>query len=240
MVIKLTINGKEIPNGNEKDLEDTDAESITCEKARGRDQDWWDVHRQDFREMKICSTCYDLYGFLDYRGYRLYQKSDCQRNKFSYRKWDMLDFNEAITLCYCCGKEVLQSGSKFSCWFCSDCEKLLSEFKSMYRMVIPIGRHSFMAGIIVKGSHLLHNKDALQNWVSAIKALGNRMDVLFNWRTRMMQENFKILGLTDDILLFDYLSARDYLPTKDNAVRGLVEFFIAWEKNTMIPSAGKV
>jgi hypothetical protein len=184
---------------------------------------------KNYRGMKICSTCYDLYGFFDYGGKCFYQKSDCQPHKDD-PKWSYKpDFNEAITLCYCCGQEVLSSGSKFSVWFCRDCQELLKEFKSLYRVVIPIGRHSIMAGIVLKGEDI-QNQDAVTQFCNSFNTLFNRIDVLDSWRTWIMQENFKILSLKDDVLLLDYLSARDYLPIKDRAVKGLVEFFIAWKK----------
>lgn len=212
MVIKLTINGKEIS----RTLVDSSVETYV-----------------GYSKIKICSVCYDLYGFWNYNDDPtvFYQKCDCQPKKGDIKwetKWGVFDFNEVVTLCYCCGQELLKSGSKFSVWFCDECKKRIMEFNSQFKMaIIPIGRHSFMAGIMVKHEDL-QNQEIRTQFCNAIVALFDRMKILYNWKEHIMQGNFRTLGLTEDVLITEYLSTRDLLPSKDEAAKGMFEFF---EKN---------
>ena len=59
-----------------------------------------------------------------------------------------LDFPTAAELCRCCGLELLQSGCKWSVWFCNDCKpRVLKLNQSVGAWVIPIRRHSLMHGL---------------------------------------------------------------------------------------------
>ena len=58
---------------------------------------------------------------------------------------DGRDFNKAYETCYCCGLEVLESGSKWSPFFCQDCKKAIFQFNdAVGTCVIPLGDTHFM------------------------------------------------------------------------------------------------
>ena len=66
--------------------------------------------------------------------------------------WERYDYNANLELCACCKLEALPSGSRFSVWFCKDCkERALDLNTRVGKCVIPIGRHSLMAGIGIRG-----------------------------------------------------------------------------------------
>ncbi|HVA10428.1 MAG TPA: hypothetical protein VNG12_27250, partial [Acidimicrobiales bacterium] len=65
------------------------------------------------------------------------------------------DFLMAAELCRCCGLVLLPSGSRWSVWFCPPCTRLARSFnEQLGRCVIPIGRHSLMNGVGLKGTGL--------------------------------------------------------------------------------------
>ncbi len=58
---------------------------------------------------------------------------------------DHLDFQTVAELCWCCGIEMLKSGSKFSLIFCAECQKRVQDLnRRAGGLIIPVGRHSFM------------------------------------------------------------------------------------------------
>jgi hypothetical protein len=60
-------------------------------------------------------------------------------------RWTGFDFNEVITLCYCCGAVLLPSGGRFDTWFCGECTprmEAINDVRGQY--VIPVGRHSIL------------------------------------------------------------------------------------------------
>src|SRR4030042_3262893 len=138
------------------------------------------MNRELFRRMKVCTECGKIYGFWHYQsghvgssgGIDHYQKCSCKTAKpdmppegQGQKKWRGFDFNEVITLCHCCGQEVLSSGTKWSVWFCSPCKERVIEFNTKYQQtIIPIGRHSIMAGYQLSGKES-EDKKKVQEFV---------------------------------------------------------------------------
>ena len=61
------------------------------------------------------------------------------------KTWHGFDFNERASLCLCCGMETLPSGSRWSPYFCRECQWLaIGASRGVGRWVFPIGRHSLM------------------------------------------------------------------------------------------------
>ena len=86
-----------------------------------------------------------------------------------------------------------------------------------------------MAGIMLKGEDT-ENYKAIEQFVNKSKTLFGRINLLSKWKALIMRENFRTLGLTEDVLLSKYLSNRDHLPGKDEAVKGLTKLFYAEEE----------
>ena len=99
------------------------------------------MSRNELRHLHVCGTCYALYeaGRPDGINQR------CRCGPHGEARWPGVDFNERACLCTCCGTEVLRSGSRFSPYFCRECQ-LLAMGVSLWerRLVFPIGRHSLM------------------------------------------------------------------------------------------------
>jgi hypothetical protein len=75
------------------------------------------------------------------------QLCGCRRLALDEAVWPRFDFNERLHLCECCFVP-LGSGSKYSVWFCQGCRDAVVAFnRSVGSSVIPIGRHTFHAGI---------------------------------------------------------------------------------------------
>jgi len=188
-------------------------------------------------QMKICSKCYEIYGFWNYRWRNkvFYQKccSDCEDynrksdmpiKEIKQEKWDGFDFNEMVMLCYCCGQKVLKSGSRWSVFFCEDCKKKVMELNQQFqRAIIPIGSHSLMNGIGL-------NKDGIDN-PQAIKEFHAKTNKMFasneklrKWTTQRLSNNFKVLGYDDDVLLNDYIAKAAVVVDKSEAFGQMCDF----------------
>ena len=108
----------------------------------------------DRRLFRICDTCQQLFGTEPQPGYRTPQRCQCDLPT-DEAVWDGSDYNEHLHLCRCCRGVALRSGSRWSVWFCEPCVKRVRHFNNATgRVVIPIGRHSLMSSIGVRGVEL--------------------------------------------------------------------------------------
>ena len=149
--------------------------------------------------MAICHICAIPYGYgtTEFR-----QKCQCRRSGDEER-WSetcgpcgshqlVFDFNEHTTLCYCCLSEKLRSGSKWCVWFCDECKaKIVAFNKWMGATVIPIGRHTIMAGVALKGGS---SRSEVRAFVSQMNSLFSRMNDLSEWRKVRFRFNLARLG----------------------------------------------
>ena len=106
-------------------------------------------YRDDLTQWRICRSCLELYEVRRSRE----QPQLCRcRTQADEPTWDLFDFNERAHLCECCLGVVLESGSKFSVWFCAECKERIMGFNARFgRTVIPFGRHSLMANVSLGG-----------------------------------------------------------------------------------------
>jgi len=199
------------------------------------------MNRELFGRMKVCTECGEIYGFWHYQsghvsslgGIDHYQKCGCKTAKpdmppkgQGQKKWRGFDFNEAITLCHCCGQEVLSSGTKWSVWFCSPCKERVIKFNTKYQQtIIPIGRHSIMAGYQLSGKES-ENKNKVKKFIMNLNGLFDRIYILDEWFTHIILQNLKLLGYSKDVTLAEYLSKVKSLPKRSIAFRDMWKFFI--------------
>jgi hypothetical protein len=185
----------------------------------------------DYTEMRICSECYEPYGFWSYRpeivsylhdelnpSKRYFQKchTECSQRSLkpnmppedtNQNKWLGFDFNERVTLCHACGQEIRLSGSRFSYWFCRTCQGRAMYYNSRHApFIVPQGRHSSMAGLVLPGMDS-RNEEKIKEFVQNTNRLARSISHLEVWRRFVMKTNFKILGIAGDVRLDYYLAA---------------------------------
>ncbi len=95
---------------------------------------------------KICRSCHTLRGTWRYQNRKLQQHCECTYARVragiqrAPAQWPVCDFNEVATLCDCCGAQLLESGSRWSIWFCRECKARIVALNMRYqRCLIPIG-----------------------------------------------------------------------------------------------------
>ena len=196
----------------------------------------------DYSAMAVCGDCFEIYGHWRYKqeiaegpNSILWQFCDREcptRSKKpgitmkaeSEEKWPGFDFNTIVELCYCCGQDVLSSGSRWSVWFCEECKEKVINFNTKFQQtVIPIGRHSLMAGYGLGGRDV-HNPEKIEVFVSDMKGLFTRIEILDHCRKIVVAENFRTLGYSGDVLLSDYLKGVKAKLNKGKAFDSLVKF----------------
>lgn len=195
--------------------------------------------RVQIRKMKICTDCGKVHGTWKNRGLfksTYVQRCGCVHGKYNAdnsEKWPDFDFDEIVTLCYCCGSELLPSGSRWSVWFCEECKKnILAMNHKVRAWLIPIGRHSMMHGIGIN-FHGIENEEeeenAIKEFIKRTKSLSKRQKRLYTWAASIVKENIKRLNIIhngSDIRLSQYLNLikRTY-GDKEDCFRKMCEWF---------------
>jgi hypothetical protein len=218
---------------------------MKSEKPRTRNGLYADEYLKkyvDYTAMAVCGDCFEIYAPWQYKkgtaeGPNLILWQFCGREcptrskkhgltlkDKPEEKWPRFDFNRIVELCYCCGQEVLSSGSRWSVWFCEECKKKVIDFNTKFQQtVIPIGRHSLMAGYGLGGRDV-HSPEKIEAFVSDMKGLFTRIETLDQWRKNVVAENFRALGYSGDVLLIDYLEDLKAKLAKGKAFDSLVKF----------------
>lgn len=156
----------------------------------------------DLSQMYLCATCFRLAGPVsaDPGEPIRYQRCLCERASTAEvsggepERWPRFDFNEAVTLCHCCAIELLESGSRWSVWFCDDCRvrvRRLNQELGFY--LIPIGRHSLMGGLKLDGG-AASDPAKVEQFVQGFGGFIERIDLLSAWSTKIIEENIGLLG----------------------------------------------
>lgn len=117
------------------------------------------MDREIVETFRLCTRCGRLFQRRPLPGYPTPQRCGCRRT--SDPTWPRFDFNQHLELCRCCHLVALPSGSRWSVWFCEDCKARVLAFNARIgRTVIPIGRHSLMAGVGLSGARVATADDA--------------------------------------------------------------------------------
>jgi hypothetical protein len=120
-------------------------------------------------------------------------------------RWEGFDFNEIVMLCYCCGQELLKSGSKWTVFFCEDCKKKVMELNRQFqRAIIPIGNHSLMSGIGLNKDGI-NNPEAVKEFHAKFYKMVASNEKIRKWNIQRLTNNFKLFGYDGDVLLDGYL-----------------------------------
>jgi hypothetical protein len=146
-------------------------------------------------------------------------------------RWEGFDFNERYALCHCCAQEVLESGSRWSPYFCREC-RLLAMGASIWqrRLVLPIGRHTLMHTWVPKdvatSSHRPSRPvDEPDEVLDTLRTIGDQYTHVSRWYQAAVARNLAALGIEGDVLVRDYLQAAARDSETANALPGKIEFF---------------
>jgi hypothetical protein len=162
-------------------------------------------------DLSICRNCLQMYGRLvrvlpnspegHKRSAWRKQKCQCMKNEdksngIADKIWPGNDFNTSVELCYCCGKKLITSGSKFSSFYCVDCKKIIEAFnKYSEDLQIPLGRHSFMIGLRLQLPCTSKEEELFKK---KLDGFFRKVDLVFEWRKLTLFENLHDLGFHFD------------------------------------------
>lgn len=102
--------------------------------------------------LRLCGTCLQICGPVPERDDGAQQYCGCPplEPRPPQPRWGA-DHNTYAELCRCCGLRLLRSGTRYSVWFCDYCKPLILTLnRQLGRYLVPIGRHSLMAGVAVR------------------------------------------------------------------------------------------
>ena len=97
----------------------------------------------DFTDVFLCPECFEIRGTWRSHDESFRQRCRCEETTLSEpaEPWFAFDFNKLVELCYCCGAELVQSGSQSSVWFCGECKQRVEILNAKHgQCVIPMGR----------------------------------------------------------------------------------------------------
>lgn len=149
-------------------------------------------------------------------------------------RWERYDFNRKYELCWCCGLEIIPSGSKFSSFYCRDCKARIWYLnQKLGQCLIPLGRHSVMNGVIGSGKDI-GNKEIIDKFCQDIGAMNDRIAFLDEqYKRKKIKEAIDLLNLPEDSRVIDLIKK-----TKDvdlASLKGVTEHDpdpIVWVKKT--------
>lgn len=167
--------------------------------------------------MKICATCFELYGYVVDSERLLYQTCYCKNKQGTPSQkgdWSRFDYERVRELCYCCGRQIIRCGSKFSPFHCNSClTQIVSLNKRCGMTVIPIGRHSLMHGVFMNAT-VKRNEQEVTRFCTKMNGLFDKIKRASMWQTRTVSENIKNVGFVEglDVEIEDYLQKVSLLP----------------------------
>jgi hypothetical protein len=149
--------------------------------------------RPEFRTLSVCTTCLGLFDD-DSGGQRPGQQQRCACRPSGGDRWPGYDYNERARLCDCCCRYLLRSGSRWSVWFCDECkERVIGLNEDVGFALIPIGRHSLMNGLGLRGGA---TEREIKRFADRVGGLSTRMDLLSHtWKPAQLRRELQRLGL---------------------------------------------
>ena len=169
-----------------------------------------EMFTDELQHLRICGSCYALYETERADG--MNQQCRCVVRQDS--TWPGFDFNERASLCLCCGMEALQSGSRWSPYFCRTCQALAKDVSIRHRrLVFPIGRHSLMhtwvpeARLPTLGAHGGNPRELAKTVHAATIAVVKGTEGLRQWSAVIVSRHLLHLGLPGGTHLHEYLAA---------------------------------
>lgn len=161
----------------------------------------------------ICGRCHAVrggpIGTVD--GVTVWQRCDCVPAGGLPAQPKVGDFNTALELCRACGLVLLQSGSRWSVWFCGPCATQANTLNERAgRCVVPIGRHSLMNGVTVRNA----SPEEIESFAGRLSTLFEATAAIQQWSRTVVRENLVAAGQPHDV----DLDASSYLASVRDAV----------------------
>jgi len=183
---------------------------------------------ENMSSLSFCPKCMQPHGKFKLR-WREWVEHRCDCDKHEDPKWsEGMDFNKAYETCYCCGLEIIQTGSRWSTFFCRDCRKAIRKFNdSVGTCVIPLGRHNMMNGVRFKKSAPL--LEAANLFSSELKSMGELMNRAHEHGALILRHQLKILKLPEDASLITFLKASfiiDRKQAKKDGLLSIIEYIL--------------
>lgn len=138
-----------------------------------------------------------------------------------------LDHLTVAELCRCCGVELLRSGSKWSVWFCKECKPRVEDLnRNAGTCVVPIGRHTLMHGIGVRGADAVRDPVQLAAFAAAANDFMAKQDRLSQWASEIVKRNCARCALIGEqpIPMSTYLTAVA-AQSREQAFRDMCEWW---------------
>ncbi|HZQ66117.1 MAG TPA: hypothetical protein VFA66_12925 [Gaiellaceae bacterium] len=168
----------------------------------------------------LCGRCATI------RGARGGLRQRCRCEADADERWPRYDYNTHTELCYCCAAAAIESGSRWSSFFCDRCRERVLDFdRRQGRWIVPLGRHSAMHGDLLGGAEAGIREHA-EELAARIRTLGGGIDHLRRWATERTRHNLDTAGFRAgaDVPLPAYLAAVAE-SDKREAFEGLVRHF---------------
>lgn len=185
---------------------------------------------KNLSSLKLCRECFELYGPICLGdGQSVEQRCFCGPAKGD-EKWCVdgryvNDFNTEYELCYCCGLEVIPSGSRWSSFYCNACRgriHILNE--RMGRCVVPRGRHSMMNGISLSGARARDEK-AVAEFAAGVNRMNMSIDEVRSHQKKiagMQAASFELAEDSPITVLLEKSRGRDLDELKGEAFLELI------------------
>jgi len=179
------------------------------------------IIRKETYDLIICKKCLQLYE-MDIslnRKYtrnenrrKLFQKCQCKSRETGLieETWKGFDFNNKVELCYCCSMELINSGSRWSVFYCDECKDRVRAFNYIVgKVVIPLGRHSVMNSLMIEYIPENDLGEEIDKYWPKWKAIVTRINTVYNWSAQSFFQNLHDLGFRfdSDIRLKDYVGS---------------------------------
>ena len=161
----------------------------------------------------VCRTCGGLNGYPEGRD-QYPQVCRCHQEK--QERWPDHDFNEYLTLCWCCQLAVIASGSRWSPFYCPDCRDLARGYNERVGTpVLYMGRHSVMNGVGLWGRDI-NRPGAIEAFGGAlgdfVDGVGKFQEAMDEWRPNRLgvvlqarQVKVALAGQPEGLDLTEYL-----------------------------------
>jgi hypothetical protein len=178
--------------------------------------------------LTLCPKCLQPHGKMRLL-YGGWVEQHCECEKQDDPKWgDGRDFNLGYETCYCCGLEVIVSGSRYSPFFCQDCKKAIRKFNdAIGTCVIPIGRHHYLNDKWFNKTPPLYEPPSL--FSSESKSIGELMDRAREQKAFILRHQLKILKLPEDtnlMMLMKTSFSIDRKRAKKEALLSIIEHIL--------------
>lgn len=153
----------------------------------------------------VCGACGDAVGSaerFDHQLGTLEQLGTCPLHEGpAGPTWPGYDYNRFVQLCQGCGTAAIQSGSRYSRWFCPECREQVELLNArLDRYAIPIGRHSALAGRLLSAREL-DNPVAVQMFVDFTNDSFAAMTLLEEWAKHVTRRNLEAIGHSEDSVI---------------------------------------